>query len=72
MWQTPVSSVSPWNSTPLASSSLRVSCNVGHAQREPGGVRALEARADRLHAQEVDADVLAELILGKAALVDGR
>ena len=39
--------------------------HVGDAQREPGVVRRAELRADRLHAQEVEEDVVAELNSGK-------
>src|SRR3954451_9347633 len=44
--------------------------HVGHPQRYVRRVRALERRADVLHLQEVDADVLAELELGEPALAD--
>src|SRR5438477_8416927 len=42
--------------------------DVRHPQRDRARVRPLERLADVLHLQEVEADVLAELILGEALL----
>ena len=74
MWQTPVSKISPSNSTPALSSSARAAATSGNPQRDVRGVRRGERLADVGRVDQVEADVLAELVLGPGSppLTSGR
>ena len=67
MWQTPVSKISPSNSTPFGLELGARLCDVGNAERDVRAVRGLERLPDVRRVDQVQAHILAELILGPAS-----